>query len=299
MKHSVIGIDLAKNIFQICALNKNNEVVFNQRVKRHRLLHVLRQFEPTLIVMETCYSSNHWGREMTKLGHQVKLIPAFRVKPFVVGNKNDANDALAICEAALRPQMKFVTVKTLTQQDIQTVYRIREREMKNRVALINQLRGLLSEYGFFFAKTPRALKKAIPELLEDGENQLTSIARAMVYRLFEQWERRDKEIKTLDKQLLDLVQQHSDYTLLMSIPGVGPIVSALIMASVTDPNQFKNGRQMAAWVGLTPKQFASGEINRLSKISKRGNVDPWRSDSCQLVSEKRRCFKFVVKKTHG
>lgn len=273
MKYNVIGIDLAKTIFQICALNDNNEVIFNKKVKRTHFLQTLRQFEATRVVMEACYSSNHWAREIMKLGHQVKLIPAFRVKPFVVGNKNDANDALAICEAARRPKMRFVQVKSLEQQDIQTLYRIRQRLIKQRTALVNQLRGLLSEYGVAVAKTKKALRHALPDCLEDADNALSPMARMAIARLSHQWQQLDEEIEWTETQLLALVKQHQDFELVTSIPGVGPMIAGAIFASIGDAKHFKNGRQLAAWLGLTPKQFASGQTNQLRGMSKRGNVE--------------------------
>ena len=273
MKHSVISIDLAKNIFQICALNENNEVVFNKRVKRRKLTQVMSQLEPTTVVMEACYSSNHWGRVFQSMGHRVKLIPAYRVKPFVVGNKNDANDALAIAEAANRPNMRFVPIKSLEQQDIQTIFRIRERLVKNRTALINQLRGLLSEYGFSIGKTSAVLKKTVPGILEDADNTLTYTARRMFRFLFSQWQYYNRKIDNISDELCALTKEQTDYKLLTSIPGVGPIVSSVFIASVGDISQFKNGRQLSAWLGLTPKQHGSGETNHIGRMSKRGNIN--------------------------
>ena len=273
MKHSVISIDLAKNVFQICALDKDNNIVMNRQVSRRKLMQVMSQFEPTLVVMEACYSSNHWGRQFQTLGHHVKLIPAYRVKPFVVGNKNDANDALAIAESSKRPKMNFVPVKPLEQQDIQTIFRIRERLIKARTALVNQLRGLLSEYGFAVDKTSTKLRNALPEILEDADNALTVSARKMFHLLSAQWQYFNEQIDNITNELCSLSKAQPDYELLNSIPGVGPIVSSVFIASVGDVAHFKNGRQLAAWLGLTPKQYSSGETNFMGKMSKRGNVN--------------------------
>lgn len=271
MKHSVISIDLAKNVFQVCALSASNEVVFNKKVKRDKLLHELRQHAPTVVAMEACYSSNPWGREIEALGHEVRLVPAFRVKPFVVGNKNDHNDALAIAEAALRPSMRFVKVKSLAQQDIQTVFRIRERVVRNRTGLVNQIRGLLSEYGVIAPKRLAQLRQTIPDALERTDSQLTVVARRMIARLHQQWLLMDEELKILNTELNAVLDAHADAALLKSVPGIGPVGAALVIASVGDGQQFRNGRQLAAWAGLTPRQYASGEQSRLSGISKRGN----------------------------
>jgi transposase len=272
MKCSVISIDIAKNVFQVCALDDFRKPIFNRKVKRSSLLHELRQVEPTLVVMEACYSSNPWGRRIEKLGHTVKFIPAFMVKPFVVGNKNDRNDALAIAEAAYRPSVRFISVKPVEQQDIQSLQRIRERMIKVRTGDINQLRGLLAEYGEICPKTFSALRKKLPLILEDAENELSSVARSFILRLYQKVLQLNQEIKEVEGELNALIKDRDDYKRLCTIPGIGPIVAATILASVNDANGFKNGRQLAAWIGLTPKLYASGEVERLGKISKRGNA---------------------------
>ena len=271
MKCSVISIDLAKNIFQICVLDENRKVLFNKKVKRSELLHELRQFSPSLVVMEACYSSNPWGRRIEKLGHTVKLIPPFIVKPFVIGNKNDANDALAIAEASLRPNIRFVAVKSTEQQDIQSLQRINERMIKIRTGDVNQLRGLLAEYGVVVGLGIPTLLKAVPDILEDATNELTLAARSFILRIYRNIQRMSAQIDEVKTQLTDLIKDKAEYALLQSIPGIGPVTSAALMASVGDAGAFKNGRQLAAWIGLTPKQYASGETNRMGKISKRGN----------------------------
>lgn len=271
MKCSVISIDLAKNIFQICVLDENRKVLFNKKVKRSELLHELRQFSPSLVVMEACYSSNPWGRRIEKLGHTVRLIPPFIVKPFVIGNKNDANDALAIAEASLRPNIRFVAVKSTEQQDIQSLQRISERMIKTRTGDVNQLRGLLAEYGVVAGVGIPTLLKAVPDILEDATNELTVAARSFILRIYRNIQRMSAQIDEVKAQLTDLIKDKAEYALLQSIPGIGPVTSAALMASVGDAGVFKNGRQLAAWIGLTPKQYASGEINRMGKISKRGN----------------------------
>lgn len=271
MKCSVISIDLAKNIFQICALDYKRKVLFNKKVKRANLLHELRQFEPTLVVMEACYSSNPWGRRIEKLGHTVKLIPPFIVKPFVIGNKNDANDALAIAEASLRPTIRFVAVKSTEQQDIQSLQRISERMIKTRTGDVNQLRGLLAEYGVVVGTGISTLMDAIPDIVEAVDNELTVIARSFILRLYRNIQTISVQMGAIKKQLIDLIKDRNEYQLLQTIPGIGPVTSAALMASVGDAGAFKNGRQLAAWIGLTPKQYASGETNRMGKITKRGN----------------------------
>ena len=271
MKCSVISIDLAKNIFQLCALDENRLVIINKKVKRSNLLHELRQFEPTRVVMEACYSANPWGRRIEKLGHRVQLIPAFIVKPFVVGNKNDANDALAIAEASFRPKVRFIAVKSIEQQDIQSLQRIRELLVRQRTSTLNQMRGLLAEYGQVCDKLPSRLLKAIPCLLEDADNELSTVARAFIKRLYEHVDTLNEQIHEVEQNLKSLISDKPEYELLLSVPGVGPTVAATILASVNDIHSYKNGRQFAAWIGLTPSQHASGDKSRMGKITKRGN----------------------------
>lgn len=271
MKCNVIGIDLAKNIFQVCGLGEDKSVLFNKRLKRSSLIQFLSQQEPTLVVMEACYSANSWGRRIEKLGHEVRCIPAFVVKPFVIGHKNDANDALAIAEASLRPKIRFVSIKSVEQQDIQSLQRIRELLIRQRTAIYNQIRGLLAEYGEVCAKTPSALQRALPDILEDAENELSSTARDFIARLQRHAQHLCEQIDELTVQLKSLVVQKEEYARLVTVPGVGPMVAATILASVNDIHNFKNGRQFASWIGLTPSQHSSGESTRLGKISKRGH----------------------------
>lgn len=271
MKHNVISIDLAKNVFQVCALNEHNKIVMNKIVTRKKLLDTLRQCEPTLVVMEACYSAHAWGRAIKALGHNVKLIPPYQVKPFVVGNKNDANDAVAIAEAARRPKATFVPVKTLEQQDIQSLQRIRERLVKQRTATSNQLRGLLAEYGVIMPLGLHKVRQHVPEIIEDAEQPLTDIARDFAHRLYQELLTHDQRISELDTQLSNLLAQNDDYIRLQTIPGIGPVAATALMASIGDARYFKNGRQLAAWIGLTPRQYASGEKSRHSGITKRGD----------------------------
>ncbi|MCU7928495.1 MAG: IS110 family transposase [Candidatus Thiodiazotropha sp. (ex Dulcina madagascariensis)] len=175
-----IAIDLAKNVFQVCTFNSHGKILTNKQVSRSKLLAMMRQFEPTIIVMEACYSANYWARVFSEMGHDVKLIPAQHVKPFVRGNKNDANDAIAIAEASLRPRMRFVEFKTVAQQDIQMLHRIRSRHIEERTRIANQTRGLLSEYGIIVPKGISHLRKRIPGILEDAQNELTTRGRQCI-----------------------------------------------------------------------------------------------------------------------
>jgi transposase len=269
--NSVISIDLAKNVFQVCVLNPHNKITTNKKVRRSKLLETVLNLDGKRIVMEACYSSNYWGRLFQQHGFHVDLIPPHQVKPFVVGNKNDHNDAIAIAEASMRPKATFVAIKTLTQQDIQSLERIRERLMKNRTALANQLRGLLAEYGVITEKKVSVLRSAIPFILEDAENSLTTISRAFIDNLYQELLSLDERIASTEKLSESLLVNNEDYRRLQTIPGVGPVTGRGIICAINDAKQFKNGRQMSAWVGLTPKQHASGDVSRMGGISKRGN----------------------------
>jgi transposase len=221
--------------------------------------------------MEACYSSNAWGRAIQTLGHQVKLIPPHQVKPFVVGNKNDHNDALAIAEASLRPSARFVPVKTLSQQDLQALDRIRSRLVKTRTGVINQLRGFLSEYGICVPKGVAKLHAHVPAVLEAPDNGLTPVAREFMHGLYEEITALNQRIAAVEKQTAALMSQHPDYERLLSISGVGKVTAGALLAAVGDAKHFKNGRAMAAWMGLAPSLRSSGEVHTLGGISKRGN----------------------------
>ncbi|MGI2024733.1 IS110 family transposase [Shewanella glacialipiscicola] len=271
MNYKLISIDLAKTVFQVAAFNPDNTIAFNRKINRPALLSTLRQCEHTLVVMEACYSANYWGRAIEKLGHTVKLIPARMVKAMLVGNKNDANDAIAIGETAGRPKVSLLRPKTVEQQDIQSLLRIRERLVENRTANCNQLRGFLAEYGLIVAKTRRQLMLAIPLILEDADNELSTVARGFIQRLYEFQLYLNEQIEQVAEEILTLAQAMPQYPLLLTIPGVGPIVASTLLASINEVNDFKNGRQLAAWLGLTPSQYSSGTTNRLGKITNRGN----------------------------
>jgi len=209
MNNSVTSIDLAKNVFQVCEFNQYHKPTSNKKVRRAKLLDSVRKLKPTRIVMEACYSANYWGREFKKMGCVVDLIPPHQVKPFVVGNKTDHNDALAIAEASFRSTTVFVPVKTIKQQDVQSLHRIRDRYIKSRTAVANKMRGLM--------------------------------------------------------------KSNEDYHRICDVPGVGPIVGSAFISAVGNAKQFKNGRAMAAWIGLTPRLYASGDTLRMGGMSKRGN----------------------------
>lgn len=272
MKYKVISIDIAKNVFQVCGLNSHNKVAFNKKIVRSKLLETISQLECDYVAMEACYASNPWGRAILSLGFVVKLIPPHQVKPFLVGNKNDHNDAIAIAEASLRPTARFVPVKTLDQQDIQSLDRIRERLMKHRTATINQLRGLLSEYGIITKVGAKNLLKEIPFILEDASNSLTVIARDFIHLLYLEIIAMNQKILENETTSESILKDNPNYQRLKTVRGIGPVTAGALIASVNNAKQFKNGRSMAAWVGLTPSQHSSGDTNVMGGMTKRGNA---------------------------
>ena len=291
-EYKLISIDVAKNVFQVCAFTEKNKIAFNRKVSRKAVLNILRNIAPTIVVMEACYSSNHWGRAIQELGHEVKLIPTYQVKPFVVGNKNDANDAVAIAEASWRPRASFVSVKTIPQQDIQTLLRVREQIQKVRIMVSNQIHGFLAEYGVLCGKGHKALMNTVAEALAPESNQLSPVAIEVITQQMEQYLHLNEQEEAISQKLIALCKDKPVYHHLLTIPGIGPLVAATLISSVGDPAHFKNGRQLSAWIGLTPLQHASGEKSRMGNMTKRGN----RSLRRMLIHGARSIINWVAKK---
>ena len=267
-----IGIDLAKQVFQLHGVDHNEKVVLKKQLPRAKMLAYFQSLPPCLIGMEACGSSHYWARELQKLGHTVKLMAPQFVKPYVKSNKNDANDAEAICEAVSRPNMRFVTIKTVAQQDIQAVHRIRSELVKQRTAKGNQIRGLLAEYGVVVNKRIDVLRNALPSLIEDTENNKDPWIRILLEELREDLIALDERVSTLTEKINLLAKANEDALRLQQIPGVGPMTATAIISAIGDGKQFKCGRDLAAWLGLTPRQHSSGGKDRLLGISKRGDA---------------------------
>ena len=271
MNTNLIAIDLAKNVFHLQGMSKTGRKTISKKVSRKRLVAEVLKLKPRTVVMEACYSVNYWGRLFQSHGIEVGAIPAQFVKPFVQGNKNDANDALAIAQASQRPKVRWVPIKTIEQQDIQSLHRIRQRHVENRTALGNQIRGLLSEYGIVIARSMSKLKLALPDILEDADNGLSPVAREFLQSLAEEFKAMTKMLERDERAITQLSGLNDDFQRLLTIPGVGKLMSSALIAAVGHASQFSSGRQLSAWMGLTPRQYASGEISHMSGISKRGN----------------------------
>jgi transposase len=274
MKLSRVGVDLAKNVYQLHGVDRFGKAVWKRRLKRHQWFKVLLDTAgpECEIGMEACAGAHHWGRELQSRGYTVKLIPPQFVKPYVKSNKSDAKDAEAICEAMSRPNMRFVTVKRVEQQDIQATHRIRAELMTQRTAKANQIRGLVAEYGLVAPKHLSSLRAAIPCWLEDAENGLTGDFRALLQGAWEDLRLLDDRVGEMDKTIQRLADNNEDCVRLQQLRGIGPMTSTAMIATVGDARQYQKSRQMAAAIGITPKQHSSGDRDRLLGISKRGDV---------------------------
>lgn len=272
MKITTIGLDIAKTVFHLYAVNKMGAYVKKKQLKRAQMRQHFAQLEPCLIAMEACGSANYWAREMQALGHEVKLIAPQYVKPYVKGNKNDYNDAEAIAEAVQRPTMRFVPIKSVEQQDIQNLHRQRERIKKARTALGNQIRGLLAAYGIVINEGIAAVRKGLPDILEDGENGLTMRSRELFADLLEELRFVDEQYKRSAKQIELSNQGNETCRRLDEILGIGPITASAAYAAAGDGKDFVNGRHFSAWIGLVPGQHSTGGKPTLLGISKRGNA---------------------------
>jgi transposase len=271
MEISRVGLDLAKRVIQLHAVDRRERVVSRRAFKRDEVLRFFSGLAPCLIGMEACAQAHDWGRKLSALGHTVKLIAPQHVKPYVQGQKNDRNDAAAICEAVSRKSMRFVPIKSVAQQDGQALLRIRSERVETRTALVNQIRGLMAEYGIVVATGRAMLRRALPSILEDADNGLSWDFRQLLADLYGELVALDERIARLDAQVQQRVSGNEDARRLLQVPGVGPLTAAALVSSVGDARHFKNGRQMAAFFGLVPRQHSSGGKTRLLGMHKRGD----------------------------
>lgn len=272
MKVQRIGIDLAKAIFQVHGVDGLGRCRIDKALRRKEIVEYFANLEPCLIGMEACGGAHYWARELRKLGHDVRLMAPQFVAPYRKNDKNDGNDAEAVCEAVGRPSMRFVAVKDPEQQSVLVLHRVRERVVGERTALINQARGLLAEYGLTVPQGAARLRSALPGILEDAESGLPLLARELFADLYQQLREVDERIKGYDSRIRQLADQMPLAKRLMKLEGVGPLIATALVATVGDARLFDNGRQMAAWLGLVPRQYSSGGKARYGRITKRGDV---------------------------
>lgn len=266
----VLGIDLAKNVFQLHGTDAQGRCVLRKRLTRSKLMAFVSNLPVCLIGIEACGSSHYWARVFINMGHEVRMMSPQYVKPYVKSNKNDKNDAAGIAEAVTRPDMRFVPIKSIEQQDILLSHRARELAIKQRTAQANQLRGLLLEYGITLPTGINHLK-TLPGLLENNADKLTVRAKIIFERLYEQFKIYDQQVKQYDAEIQITARQDARCREIMKIEGVGPLTASATVATIGDAKLFKNGREVAACLGMVPKQHSSGNKTRLGGISKRGD----------------------------
>ena len=267
MQVTTIGLDLAKNGFQVHAITQDDEVAFNRPLRRAQSLSFFSKIEPCLIGMEACSSAHHWARKLTKFGHDVRLIPPIYVKPYVKRGRSDAIDAEAICEAVTRPTMRFVAIKTVEQQSLLSVHRARSLLVRQRTQLINGLRGMVAEFGVYVA---RGLARVIgfAEDIPAGEVlDLPDIANEVIQNLCEHLMALHARVRWYEERLKQVAKEDARVRLLRTLPGVGAVTASAIIASIGDGHQFRNGREFAAWLGLTPANKSSGGKEKLGRIT--------------------------------
>jgi len=272
VKITTIGFDLAKDVFQVHAVDERGHAVLKRQLKRSQVATFFANLPPCLVGMEACSSAHHWARKLQGLGHTTRLIATQFVKAYVKSNKNDAADAEAICEAVARPNMRFVPIKNVEQQAVLALHRARHALVKARTAQANQIRGLLAEFGLIIPKGITYIRARVPQLLEDAGNELPSEFRLLIERLTQHLIELRRRADEIGAQI-ETWHRNSDLSRrLIAIPGVGPMSASALAASVGDGRNFTNGRQLAAWLGLVPRQSSTGGKNVLLGMSKRGDA---------------------------
>jgi transposase len=272
MKVTTVGIDLAKNVFQVHGVDERGKPVLRKQLKRKDVVAYFANLERCLIGMEACGSAHYWARKLSGLGHTTRLMAPQFVKPYVKTNKSDRNDAEAICEAVGRPNMRFVPAKTAEQQAVLALHRARQGFVKARTAQANQIRGLLAEFGIVIPQGIWHIAKRLPEILEDGGNDLPGMLRQLLERLRENLVDMDKQVGQMEQQIKLWHRDDEQSRELEAIPGIGPITASAFVATVGDAKSFKNARQVPAWLGMVPRQDGTGGKVTLGRISKRGDV---------------------------
>jgi len=271
MNVSIIGMDIAKSVFHVHAIDASGAVVERRKLPRRKVVEFFAGLSPCIVALEACGSAHYWGRALQDLGHEVRLVPPAYVKAYVKRGKNDAVDAAAICEAASRPSMHFVPVKSASQQAMLTQHRVREKLIRDRTGQINALRSLAAEFGLIAPTGRPGLGSLIERLHTAGEAELPETARTILLELVSTIEALDAQLARIDKAIRQAARESPTARLLMTVPGIGPIAATAILASVGDPGAFRNGRHFAAWLGLVVRQHSTAGRIRLGRISKMGD----------------------------
>ncbi len=270
-KCTTIGIDIGKNTFHLIGFDIRGSIVLRQKLSRGQLERRLVNMPACVIGMEACAGAHHIGRQLAALGHDVRLMPAKYVKPFLKGHKNDYRDAEAIAEAVERPTMRFVPLKSADQLDLQALHRVRSRLIGQRTAVINQIRGFLLEHGLTVRQGPAALRRALPDILAKRTDVLSPRMVRLIEDLADDWRRLDARIDMVTSEIGTAASQDADCRRLMGAPGIGPITASAMVAAISDGSAFARGRDFGAWLGMVPKQLSTGDRTILGGISKRGN----------------------------
>lgn len=272
MKISTIGLDLAKNIFAVHGTDRKDDVVVKRILRRGQVLGFFAKLEPCLVGMEACAGAHYWARELGKLGHEVRLMPASYVKAYVKRGKTDAGDAEAICEAVGRPAMRFVPVKSCEQQTVLSLHRARDLLVRQRTQTINVLRALSAEFGLVVAKGKMPLARLRAVIVDGADDRLPAAVNLALRPLLDQLDHLSRHIALLEREIV--IRQRADEAgrRLASVPGIGPLTASALVAAIGDPGRFASGRDLAAWIGLTPKPHSSGGKNKLGRISKQGDA---------------------------
>jgi len=272
MEITTIGLDLAKNVFQVHGVNERGRAVVRKQLKRDQVAPFFANLPPCLVGIEACASSHHWARKLQALGHTVRLMAPQFVKPYVKSNKNDAADAEAICEAVSRPSMRFVPIKNVEQQSVLSLHRVRQGFVRARTAQANQIRGLLGEYGLVVPQGIAYIAQRVPPLIEDAENELPGNFRLLIQRLLDHLKVLQEQVDEIEMQIKAWHRASEASQRLEKVPGIGPLTASALVASIGDAKNFDSGRQFAAWLGVVPRQHSSGGKPTLLGMSKRGDA---------------------------
>src|SRR5947208_8142186 len=271
MQVTRIGMDIAKQVFDLHGVDRRGKLVLRKQLRRERMLEFFAQLKPCEVGMEAGGGAYYWHRQLSQLGHTVRLLSAHKVKPYLDGNKNNRHDAAAICEAMSRPAMRFVQAKTLAQQDMQTLHRARALLVRDLTALSNQMRGLLHEYGIVMGKSEAALRRALADLLAGNDERVTAVLKAVITEQFERYKYLAERSQRYTRQIGELCKQDPRCRQLLQVPGIGPLSATALVAAIGNGHEFKNGRHFSAYLGLVPGHSNTGGKTVMLPITKRGN----------------------------